>query len=85
MVPRRAQRPLLLRWQGSRVCTLLVRRSCCACRHSAPPPPTAVAAAFGIVVTAAEQAVAQGNLSPLVTNHVAAAGTKLTSYCHARS
>jgi hypothetical protein len=47
--------------------------------------PAAVAADFRIVVNAAEQAVAHGDLSPLVTNHVAAAGTKLTDYCHARS
>jgi hypothetical protein len=47
--------------------------------------PAAVAADFGIVVTAAKQAVAQGNLSPLATNQVAAAGTKLTNYCHART
>ena len=47
--------------------------------------PAGVAAAFGVVVSAAEKAIAQGNLAPLTTNRVAAAGTKLTGYCHARS
>jgi hypothetical protein len=51
-------------------------------QHTAP---AAVAADFRIVVNAAEQAVAQGDLSPLATNHAAAAGTKLTNYCHSRS
>ena len=51
-------------------------------QHAAP---AAVAADFGIVMTAAEQSVAQGNLSPLATNQVASAGTKLTNYCHSRS
>ncbi len=67
MVRRRAQRPLLLGWQGSRVWygprpSIMLRLQ--AQRTAAA---TAVAAAFGIVVTAAEQAVPQGNLSPLVT------------------
>jgi hypothetical protein len=47
--------------------------------------PAAVATAFGLVMSAAEKAVAQGDLAPLATNRVAAAGTKLTGYCHARS
>jgi hypothetical protein len=65
-----------LRLLGSIVPRLRARRA---------TAPAAVAAAFGVVVTAAEQAVTQGNLSPLATDKVATAGTKLTNYCHARS
>lgn len=50
----------------------------------AAAPPT-VAADFGVIATAARQATAQGNLAPLATNQVAAAGTSLTAYCHSRN
>jgi hypothetical protein len=54
-------------------------------RAQAVAAPAAVTSDFRIVVAAAEQAVAQGDLSPLASNSVATAGTRLTSYCHARS
>ena len=51
-------------------------------RATAPAP---VAAEFVTVADAAAQAHARGNLSPLATNQVAAAGTRLAAYCHSRS
>jgi hypothetical protein len=47
--------------------------------------PATAADDFDVVLAAAQQAVRQGNLSALATNPVAAAGARLSSYCHARS
>jgi hypothetical protein len=67
--------------QGIRLLASIVPRL--RARQAATPAP--VVAVFGVVLTASEQAVAKGNPGPLATDRVAAAGTKLTNYCHARS
>ena len=44
--------------------------------------PSAAAPYFEVVTRAAKNAIDQSNMSPLATDQVAAAGSKLAKYCH---